>query len=796
MFGLLPPLKASFDDNNGNPLTNGRLYSYIAGSTTPVDTFTDATGSTANDNPIVLDARGEADVWLSDQVVYKFVLEDSLGTEIYSVDNVRISGGSGGGSSTDELVKVSVADVTAGYLADKLVAGNKIILTTLGAGSLESLRIALDELFASDITNDSTVSGVNVRDALNQLKSDIDSIIVPVTSVNGETGDVIISSGDIPDDSNVGGSRVRDSLNLLQSEIDAIDLSGYVTISTDQTITGTKTLTKIDFVDSGSANFNLYANTTSNNPTIEVGNFAKGHVKNAVISWDDDGTGGGTEIKLQAGQDRDNISDGGSVTISDNEVTIRATDDDLTTELTVNGAGIVTKCGNSELKLQPNGYWIIGADLNFGGTATQLLAVTSSGVLMSGNALLPDLSGYVTIDTTQTITGAKTFGTTVNFQAPTNHLGFINLRQNAYIDFTNGAEVRTASINLNGNDLELEALNVGAGAGFILNGAFAQMSNLPTQPTHLANKQYVDSVAGGGAVDSVFGRTGVVIAQASDYDASQVDNDSTVTGAFVSNALDNLLSDIQTIQGQLPATFVESVNGQINVVQLNAPDIPYTNPSAVVIDVDQALDFLYGSFDTLQGQVNANTSQLGFIQSTYLNDLVAGTGISITGTGNTRTITATGGGGGGFSNPSIKSFSLSDINNSTNGANTIYALKFVAPYDMTADEIGIYLTSAGVGDTTYIGIYNEAETLLASASIGNGVANDINLTALGSTALTGGSEYWFAVKNTTGANNYGVTSALTNAGICRSRFYSTAGLPASLGGSASSIAPFVVINGS
>jgi hypothetical protein len=45
---------------------------------------------------------------------------------------------------------------------------------------------------------------------------------------------------------------------------------------------------------------------------------------------------------------------------------------------------------------------------------------------------------------------------------------------------------------------------------------------------------------GGGAVDSVFGRTGVVVATLNDYPASLVDNDSTVTGATVENALDFL----------------------------------------------------------------------------------------------------------------------------------------------------------------------------------------------------------------------------------------------------------------
>ena len=45
------------------------------------------------------------------------------------------------------------------------------------------------------------------------------------------------------------------------------------------------------------------------------------------------------------------------------------------------------------------------------------------------------------------------------------------------------------------------------------------------------------------AVTSVFGRVGVVAAAASDYDASQIDNDSGVTGAFVDDALNTLDTD-------------------------------------------------------------------------------------------------------------------------------------------------------------------------------------------------------------------------------------------------------------
>ena len=75
-------------DNNGLPLANGMLYSYIAGTTIPQATYTDSTGSTPNTNPVVLNARGEANVWLNPTQGYKLVLTDSLGNQIWSVDGI------------------------------------------------------------------------------------------------------------------------------------------------------------------------------------------------------------------------------------------------------------------------------------------------------------------------------------------------------------------------------------------------------------------------------------------------------------------------------------------------------------------------------------------------------------------------------------------------------------------------------------------------------------------------------------------------------------------------------------
>jgi hypothetical protein len=63
------------------------LYTYIAGTTTLQATYTDSTATTANTNPIILDSRGEANVWLGG-AIYKFVLKDADGALIWTVDNI------------------------------------------------------------------------------------------------------------------------------------------------------------------------------------------------------------------------------------------------------------------------------------------------------------------------------------------------------------------------------------------------------------------------------------------------------------------------------------------------------------------------------------------------------------------------------------------------------------------------------------------------------------------------------------------------------------------------------------
>ena len=85
---------AQFFDNNGNPLSGGKIESYEAGTSTPLPTYTSSTGSTAHTNPIILDSAGRVpsggEIW-NELRLYKFVLKTSLEVTLATFDNVGSS---------------------------------------------------------------------------------------------------------------------------------------------------------------------------------------------------------------------------------------------------------------------------------------------------------------------------------------------------------------------------------------------------------------------------------------------------------------------------------------------------------------------------------------------------------------------------------------------------------------------------------------------------------------------------------------------------------------------------------
>lgn len=93
---LLPWGVSQFFDNNGNPLSSGKVYFYQVGTSTFKTTWQDSAETIANTNPVTLNAAGRALIY--GEGLYRQVVKDKNGNLIW--DAVTAPGGGGGGTPT------------------------------------------------------------------------------------------------------------------------------------------------------------------------------------------------------------------------------------------------------------------------------------------------------------------------------------------------------------------------------------------------------------------------------------------------------------------------------------------------------------------------------------------------------------------------------------------------------------------------------------------------------------------------------------------------------------------------
>lgn len=126
-----PKFKAFYPGTN-LPLVGGKLYTYLAGTTTLQATALDAAG-TSNTNPVILDSNGECNLWLND-ISYKYVLKDPAESTIWTVDNI-VSGAATANAAIAALYASTFSSLaTTTAAVDQIITIRRHTSGTVGGG--------------------------------------------------------------------------------------------------------------------------------------------------------------------------------------------------------------------------------------------------------------------------------------------------------------------------------------------------------------------------------------------------------------------------------------------------------------------------------------------------------------------------------------------------------------------------------------------------------------------------------------------------------------------------------------
>jgi hypothetical protein len=221
---LFPQPKMQFFDANGNPLNGGKVYTYAAGTSTPLVTCQDSTCSAINTNPVILDSGGYGSIWLS-TAGYKLNLKTSADVNVWTVDNVSAGCPLIGCSMTGQLsvhtptatAIVAQSDLSGAITATaNAAAAIALQANTSGSGTQVSVKGIANN--ASGIA----IQAVNLN-ASGQLYSGLNSAGVEKFSV-ANTGCMSIAGGTCLATTNQTGTS-----NIVLSTAPQIDSPQFTT---------------------------------------------------------------------------------------------------------------------------------------------------------------------------------------------------------------------------------------------------------------------------------------------------------------------------------------------------------------------------------------------------------------------------------------------------------------------------------------------------------------------------------------------------------------------------------------
>lgn len=144
-FMLAPNARWQGRDQTGEPVIGGKLYTYLNKTVSDKPTYLDYLGANPNMNPVILDGKGEANIYWADDDLYTIKLFTSADVEVYTQDDYPVVG-----TNTTRTVSESESNIARNNQFSYWYYGSSFA-PVVGVGSVADQDYICDDWYYSRV---------------------------------------------------------------------------------------------------------------------------------------------------------------------------------------------------------------------------------------------------------------------------------------------------------------------------------------------------------------------------------------------------------------------------------------------------------------------------------------------------------------------------------------------------------------------------------------------------------------------------------------------------------------------